>query len=79
MHHKAGPAARVSDAGHGAADPPIEEHPMKALQDFLTTDYGLMSLVVIAITLGMGVFYGRFFASHIKADTEAARARGEIQ
>ncbi|MFN7725883.1 MAG: DUF3149 domain-containing protein [Rubrivivax sp.] len=52
---------------------------MKALQDFLTTDYGLMSLVVIAITLGMGVFYGRFFASHIKADTEAARARGEIQ
>lgn len=52
---------------------------MKALQDFLTTDYGLMSLVVIAITLGMGVFYGRFFARHIKADTEAARARGEIQ
>jgi hypothetical protein len=79
MHHKAAPVARVSDAGHGAAHPPTEEHSMKALQDFLTTDYGLMSLVVIVITLGMGVFYGRFFASHIKADTEAARARGEIQ
>jgi hypothetical protein len=78
-HHKAGLVARVSDARHGAALPPIQERSMKALQDFLTTDYGLMSLAVIAITLGMGVFYGRFFASHMKADTEAARARGEIQ
>ena len=51
---------------------------MRALQDFLTTDYGLMSLVVIVITLGMGAFFGRYFAAHIKADTEAARARGEI-
>ncbi len=51
---------------------------MKALQDFLTTDYGLMSLVVIVITLGMGAFYARYFAQHIKADTEAARRRGEI-
>lgn len=51
---------------------------MKALIDFFTTDYGLMSAVVIAITLGMGVFYARFFAQHIKEDSERA-ARGEIK
>ncbi len=51
---------------------------MRALQDFVTTDYGLMSLVVIVITLGMGVFFQRYFARHIQADTEAARRRGEI-
>lgn len=47
---------------------------MAALRDFFTTDYGLMSAVVIAITLGMGVFYARFFAKHIKEDTERAAA-----
>lgn len=32
---------------------------MKAIQDLLTTDYGLMSLVVIvAIIIGLGVAYG---------------------
>jgi uncharacterized membrane-anchored protein len=45
---------------------------MKALQDFVSTDYGLMSLVVIAMTLGMAVFFARYFARHIKLDTEAA-------
>lgn len=51
---------------------------MAALKDFLTTDYGLMSAVVIAITLGMGVFYARFFAKHIKEDAErAAAAQGK--
>jgi uncharacterized membrane-anchored protein len=51
---------------------------MRALQDFLSTDYGLMSLVVIVVMLGMGVFYARYFTQHIKADTEAARRRGEL-
>lgn len=45
---------------------------MHALKDFFTTDYGLLSAAVIAITLGMGVFYGRYFAKHIKEDTERA-------
>ena len=50
---------------------------MKALQDFVTNDYGLMSLVVIVFTLGMGVFFARYFARHIKLDTEATeRAAG---
>lgn len=45
---------------------------MHALTDFFTTDYGLLSAAVIAITLGMGVFYARFFQRHIREDTEAA-------
>lgn len=48
---------------------------MAALKDFFSTDYGLMSAVVIAITLGMGVWYARFFAVNIKRD--AARAAAE--
>jgi uncharacterized membrane-anchored protein len=48
---------------------------MHALNDFFSTDYGLMSAVVIAITLGMGVFYVRYFMQHIKQDTEAAERR----
>jgi uncharacterized membrane-anchored protein len=48
---------------------------MHALNDFFSTDYGLMSAVVIAITLGMGVFYVRYFIQHIKQDTEAAERR----
>lgn len=45
---------------------------MHALRDFFTTDYGLLSAAVIAITLGMGVFYARYFARHIRQDSEAA-------
>ena len=47
---------------------------MHALQDFLTTDYGLMSLAVIAFTLGMGVFFARYFMKHMREDEIAAKA-----
>jgi hypothetical protein len=47
---------------------------MAALKDFFTTDYGLMSAIVIAITLGMGVWYARFFAANIKRDAALAAA-----
>lgn len=48
---------------------------MAALRDFFSTDYGLMSAAVIAVTLGMGVFYVRFFIKHMREDAErAARA-----
>jgi hypothetical protein len=47
---------------------------MHALQDFLSTDYGLMSLAVIVFMLGMGVFFVRFFLKHMHED-EAAAAR----
>lgn len=46
---------------------------MKALQDFLTTDYGLMSLVVIAVAIYMMVYIFRFVMRHIREDTERAR------
>jgi hypothetical protein len=45
---------------------------MHALQDFFSTDYGLMSAIGLAITLGMGVFFYRFFMRHIREDTAAA-------
>lgn len=48
---------------------------MHALNDFFSTDYGLMSAAVIAITLGMGVFFTRFFVGHMRADAAAAAAR----
>ncbi|WP_298233994.1 DUF3149 domain-containing protein [uncultured Azohydromonas sp.] len=41
---------------------------MHALKDLLTTDYGLMSVAVIAVTLGMGGFYLRYFLRHIQED-----------
>ena len=48
---------------------------MKALTDLLSTDYGLMSLMVIAFTLFMSVWFGRFFKRHMdEGATRAARA-----
>ena len=41
---------------------------MHALKDLLTTDYGLMSVAVIAVTLGLGGFYLRYFLRHIQQD-----------
>ncbi|TXH43221.1 MAG: DUF3149 domain-containing protein [Burkholderiaceae bacterium] len=38
------------------------------MQDLWTTDYGLMSLAVIVITLGMGGYYLRYFIRHVKED-----------
>lgn len=35
---------------------------MKAVVDLFSTDYGLFSIGVIAFTLGMGVWFYRFFA-----------------
>ncbi len=45
---------------------------MHALKDFLTTDYGLLSAAVIAFTLGMGLYFARYMARHIKEDGERA-------
>lgn len=45
---------------------------MAALRDFLSTDYGLMSAAVIAFTLGMGVFFVRFFLRNMREDAERA-------
>lgn len=36
------------------------------LKELFTTDVGLMSAAVIAITLGMAAFYAIYFARHMK-------------
>ncbi|MDH4391129.1 MAG: DUF3149 domain-containing protein [Aquabacterium sp.] len=40
--------------------------------DFCTTDCGLLSAGVIATTPGMGGFFARDMARHMRADGEAA-------
>ncbi|MDN3542839.1 MAG: DUF3149 domain-containing protein [Roseateles asaccharophilus] len=49
---------------------------MQALQVLFGTDVGLMSVAVIAITLGMGGFYLHFFLKHMHED-EARQQRGQ--
>ena len=51
---------------------------MKALTDFLTTDYGLLSAAVIAVTLSMGVWYVRYFIKQIAQDEARAR-QGQLK
>ncbi|MFZ4482273.1 MAG: DUF3149 domain-containing protein [Rhodoferax sp.] len=45
---------------------------MKMLADLFTTDYGLMSLAVIAFTLGMAVWFGAFFKRKMDEDAKNA-------
>jgi predicted RND superfamily exporter protein len=45
---------------------------MKLFSDLFSTDYGLMSAVVIAITLGMGVWYVLYFLRRMDEDARAA-------
>lgn len=46
---------------------------MHALKDLLTTDYGLMSVGVIVVVLGMGGYFLRYFLNHMHED-EARQA-----
>jgi hypothetical protein len=50
---------------------------MRALADFFSTDYGLMSAAVILFMLGMGAFYVRYFLKHMHEDEARARAAGK--
>jgi heme/copper-type cytochrome/quinol oxidase subunit 2 len=50
---------------------------MKALSDLFSTSYGLMSVGVIAFTIGMGVYFYRYFNRRIEEDAAAAKRRGE--
>lgn len=47
---------------------------MDALKLLFTSDIGLMSLGVIAFTIGMGVFFSRWFARKVE-ESEAQRPR----
>ncbi len=43
---------------------------MKLLLDLFSTDYGLLSLGVIAFVLVMGAWFARYFARHMENDVE---------
>ena len=45
---------------------------MKALTDLFTTDYGLMSVAVIIVTLGMAVWFRMFFKRKMDEDAKNA-------
>ncbi len=45
---------------------------MHALNDLLSTDYGLMSAAGILFMLWMGYFFISYMKKHIKMDAEAA-------
>lgn len=45
---------------------------MLAFKNMLTSDVGILSAIVLAVTLGMGAFYIRFFLKHMKEDAERA-------
>lgn len=46
---------------------------MKLLNDLLSTDYGLMSLTVIVITLFMAAFFIRLFVGKMNESARAAQ------
>ena len=45
---------------------------MKALSDLFSTDYGLMSVAVIAFMLVMAVWFGAYFKRHMDEDAKKA-------
>lgn len=47
---------------------------MKAVVDLFSTDYGLFSVAVIVVTLGMGAFFYRFFIRKME-EAEAANRK----
>ncbi len=45
---------------------------MKLFNDLISTDYGLMSLGVIAFTIGMAIWFRAFFKRKMAEDAKAA-------
>jgi hypothetical protein len=45
---------------------------MRLFSELMTTDVGLMSAAGILFTLGMGVFYFRYFMKHMHEDEARA-------
>lgn len=48
---------------------------MKALVDLFSTDYGLFSIGVIAFTIGMAIWFSRFFKRKM-AESERTSRQG---
>ena len=45
---------------------------MKLFADLFSTDYGMMSAAVIAFTIGMAVYFYRFFTTKMDEDAKKA-------
>ena len=54
---------------------PLKEISMHALKDLFTSDVGLMSLAVIAVGLGIGVYLILYALKHMREEEAAARRR----
>ena len=52
---------------------------MQALKDLFTTDYGIMSVIVIAFILGMAAWFVRYFVRHMEEDEARVRAQGAAE
>ena len=52
---------------------------MQAWTNFFSTDDGLMSAAVIAVTLGLGLFFVRFFLKRIREDGDLDRVLAQFQ
>lgn len=50
---------------------------MQLFKDLFSSDVGMMSAAVIAIMLGMGVFYVRYFLNHMHEDEARAKRQGQ--
>ncbi len=48
---------------------------MQALKDLFTTDYGIMSVIVIAFILAMAAWFVRYFVRHMEEDEARMRAQ----
>jgi uncharacterized membrane-anchored protein len=46
---------------------------MKLLIDLFSTDYGLMSIAVVMFIIGMGIFFIRYFLSHMREEEQQKR------
>lgn len=46
---------------------------MKAIVDLFSTDYGLFSIGVIVFTIGMGIWFSRFFARKMRESESGQR------
>jgi uncharacterized membrane-anchored protein len=47
---------------------------MQALRELLTTDIGLLSLLVLVVVMGIGVYLYRWFQARIREEAGAAQS-----
>lgn len=48
---------------------------MKLLNDLIYTDYGLMSLIVLVLTIGIAVYANHFFKQKMNESEQASKAK----